>query len=167
MILPRSHQFGVASRFPRNATVRYLRESGIATQGDLDSLEGPRVPRTRGANESANGGTDGTPGAVGRWASVRRSEEDDKERSSSAPSNSVADARLRRRRRRCQVYVLPVQGEQALCWVRQAAPRRSLPRCACSLSSLPPPSPLSCSRSTDVGTPATPVRRQASRPCGR
>lgn len=53
--------------------------SGVATQGDLDSLEGPRVPRTRGANESANGGTDGTPGAVGRWASVRRSEEDDKE----------------------------------------------------------------------------------------
>lgn len=29
------------------------------------------------------------------------------------------------RRRRCQIYILPVQREQALCWVRQAAPRRS------------------------------------------
>lgn len=49
---------------------------------------------------------------------------------SSVPSNSVDDARTcRRRRRRRQVYVLPVQGEQALCWVRQPAPRRpaSLP----------------------------------------
>ena len=50
-----------------------------------------------------------------------------------APSNSVwcreNDARSSSPRLR-QVYVLPVQGEQALCWVRQPAPRRpaSFPR---------------------------------------
>ena len=49
-----------------------------------------------------------------------------------APSNSVCrenDARSSSPRLR-QVYVLPVQGEQALCWVRQPAPRRpaSFPR---------------------------------------
>jgi len=47
-ILSRSHQFGVASWFSRNGTARYPYESGVATQGDLDSLEGPRVSWTRG-----------------------------------------------------------------------------------------------------------------------
>lgn len=72
-----------------------------------------------------------------RWAMM------DVDGVNSAPSNSVDDARSRRRRRRRQVYVSPVQGEQALCWVRQAAPRRpaSLPprRSAALLPPLRPP----------------------------
>lgn len=58
-------------------------------------------------------------------------------------SSSPSPPRLR------QVYnVSPVQGEQALCWVRQPAPRRpaSFPRCA------PPPTPPSLTR---LATPDT------------
>lgn len=100
--LRRSHQFGFASRFPRNNTAEFPRESGVATQGDLDSLEGPRVPWTRGVaasrtNRRTDGRTDGQSArrrrSVGVGATIGRGR---KERSSSAPSNSVDDVRLRR-----------------------------------------------------------------------
>lgn len=100
--LRRSHQFGFASRFPRNNTAQFPRESGVATQGDLDSLEGPRVPWTRGVaasrtNRRTDGRTDGQSArrrrSVGVGATIGRGR---KERSSSAPSNSVDDVRLRR-----------------------------------------------------------------------
>jgi len=152
-----------ASRGPREIPVG----SGVATHGDLDSHEGPgRAWRTRGVAGRTNGRTrsagrsdgwtDGrsSSGVVARrWASVRMINVG---RRGSAPSNSVQDdARLRRRRRRRrrQVHVPPVQGEQALCWVRQPAPRRPaspLPAAAPSKSypphcqPLPFPLPVAC-----------------------
>ncbi|TGZ37738.1 Uncharacterized protein DBV15_02964 [Temnothorax longispinosus] len=67
--------------------IGYPRESDVATRGDLDSLEGLRVPWTRGVAASrrrerigkrTDGRTDEALGVVGRWASVRRSDEDGK-----------------------------------------------------------------------------------------
>lgn len=79
MILSWNHKFGFTSRFLRNSTAWYPYKSGVATQSDLDLLEGPRFHgratsrRCKRIGEWMDGRTDGAL-SVGRWASVQRSE---------------------------------------------------------------------------------------------